>query len=116
MCFQSVKTDEYGRVIDERASANDVGIFGLATQIPRFTKIRNCTLLWRIIWCRNSEGKLTLTADFGDKKVNGSITEESYYLITKHYLLLTYYLPLSVKPSLLVKKYICRHCSSQRRR
>ncbi|HDL4107039.1 TPA: transferrin-binding protein-like solute binding protein [Mannheimia haemolytica] len=71
---KDVKTDEYGRVIDERASANDVGIFGLATKFQDLPKSGTAHYSG-VSFGANSEGKLTLTADFGDKKVNGSITE-----------------------------------------
>ena len=71
---KDVKTDEYGRVIDERASADDVGIFGLATKFKDLPKSGTAHYSG-VSFGANSEGKLTLTADFGNKQVSGSITE-----------------------------------------
>lgn len=71
---KDVKTDKYGRVIDERASADDVGIFGLATKFQDLPKSGTAHYSG-VSFGANSEGKLTLTADFGNKQVSGSITE-----------------------------------------
>ncbi|HDL3934958.1 TPA: transferrin-binding protein-like solute binding protein [Mannheimia haemolytica] len=71
---KNVKTDEYGRVIDERASADDVGEFGLATKFQDLPK-SGVARYSGVSFGANSEGKLALTADFANKQVSGSITE-----------------------------------------
>lgn len=71
---KDVKTDEYGRVVDERATADDVAVFGLATKFQDLPTSGNYTYSG-VSFGANSEGKLLLNADFANKKVSGSITE-----------------------------------------
>lgn len=71
---KEVKTDEYGRVVDERASAEDVGDFGLTTKFQDLPK-SGIYHYSGVSFGANSEGKLSLNADFADKQVNGAITE-----------------------------------------
>lgn len=71
---KDVKTDEYGRVVDERAYAEDVGDFGLTTKFQDLPKL-GIYHYSGVSFGVNSEGKLSFNADFSDKQVNGAITE-----------------------------------------
>lgn len=72
---KNVQTDKYGRVIDERVSAGDTDIYGLTTKFSELPK--SGTAIYNgVSFGANSQGKLTLHADFGTTKlVSGSITE-----------------------------------------
>lgn len=72
---KNVKTDQYGRVIDDRVSAEDTDIYGLTTKFSDIPKSGTATYKG-VSFGANSQGKLTLKADFGTTKlVSGSITE-----------------------------------------
>ncbi|EFL79790.1 factor H binding protein domain-containing protein [Actinobacillus pleuropneumoniae] len=71
---KDVKTDQYGRVIDERASEDDVGEFGLATKFKDLPTA-GAYHYSGVSFGANSEGKLSLDADFANKKVSGEITD-----------------------------------------
>ncbi|SUT86604.1 colicin import membrane protein [Actinobacillus ureae] len=70
---KNVKTDRYGRVIDERASADDISDFGLSTKFENLPTI-GVYYYSGVSFGANSEGKLSLNADFANKKVSGEIT------------------------------------------
>lgn len=72
---KNVRTDQYGRVIDERVSAGDTDIYGLTTKFSELPK--SGTAIYNgVSFGANSQGKLTLHADFGTTKlVSGSITD-----------------------------------------
>lgn len=72
---KNVRTDKYGRVIDERVSAGDTDIYGLTTKFSELPK--SGTAIYNgVSFGANSQGKLTLHADFGTTKlVSGSITD-----------------------------------------
>ncbi|QPB42204.1 factor H binding protein domain-containing protein [Rodentibacter haemolyticus] len=71
---KNVKTDQYGRVVDGRASVDDMGEFGLGTKfedLPATGEYRYSG----VSFGANSEGKLSLNVNFADKTLSGAITD-----------------------------------------
>lgn len=72
---KDVKTDKYGRVIDSRVSAEDTSELGLATAYKDLPTSGTFTYTG-VAFGANSQGLLTLNADFGTTKmVSGSISD-----------------------------------------
>lgn len=73
----NVKTDGYGRVVDGRVSVNDTSELGLTTKFAELPKEGVITYTG-VSFGANSQGKLTLKADFGNtKQISGAITERT---------------------------------------